>query len=83
MAKTKDIFTVKELADLMGISRIAVFKKIKNGQIKAEKVGRNYVIYKEDIIDPVLSDKMKVEINKGVRKAVKEYGEALEMLGKE
>ena len=40
---TKKYLTVKELADLLGISRVAVFKKIKNGQICAEKIGRNYI----------------------------------------
>ncbi len=86
MAKIKDILTVKELADIMGISRIAVFKKIKNGQIKAEKVGRNYVIYKkdiEDIVDSPLSKQMKADIARGVKKVLGEYKETLEMLGRE
>ncbi len=36
--------SVKEMAVRLGISRIAVFKKIKKGQIKAIRIGRNYVI---------------------------------------
>lgn len=44
----KDFYTTKELAKILGISRVAVFKKIKNGTIKAQKIGRNFVIFKKD-----------------------------------
>ncbi len=84
--KEKKYYTVQELADVLKISRIAVFNKIKNGQIKAEKVGRNYVIYKEDlrgVITDELTEKIKKEIEKGVDKVVREYGDTLKMLGKE
>jgi excisionase family DNA binding protein len=47
--ESKEFFTTSELAKKLGISRIAVFKKIKNGAIKAQKIGRNFVIYKNDI----------------------------------
>lgn len=40
--------SVRELAQELGISRIAVFKKIQKGQIKALKVGRSYLIPKDD-----------------------------------
>ena len=82
----KNFYTVKELADILGVSRIAVFKKIKNGQIKAEKMGRNYIIYSKDLIDVTddkLTDKIKKQIGKGVAKVVKEYGDTLRMLGNE
>ena len=39
--------TIPQVAKLLGISRIAVYKKVKNGQIKAEKIGRNYAIPRE------------------------------------
>ncbi|MDP2951186.1 MAG: excisionase family DNA-binding protein [bacterium] len=52
--KSKEFFTTSELAKLLGISRIAVFNKIKSGVIKAQKMGRNFVIYKKDI--EILSD---------------------------
>lgn len=44
---TQPYMSVKELAKQLGISRIAVFKKIKKGQIKAVRIGRSYVILKE------------------------------------
>lgn len=45
----KEFFTTNELAKILGVSRVAVFKKIKSGAIKAKKMGRNFVIYKKDI----------------------------------
>lgn len=54
----KDFYTTAELAEILGISRVAVFKKIKSGNIKAKKIGRNFVIFKKDIggIEVLLSD---------------------------
>lgn len=49
--KSKKFYTTAELAKLLGISRIAVFNKIKKGLIKAQKMGRNFVIFKKDIGD--------------------------------
>jgi excisionase family DNA binding protein len=82
--------SVKELADIMGISRIAVFKKIQKGQIPAKKVGRSYVISVKDIPEIIqkrnpklLTEEKKEEIKHAVEKVVKEYGETLRLLGKE
>jgi len=36
---------------MLGISSVAVFKRIKSGKIKAEKIGRNYVIPHSEILD--------------------------------
>ncbi|MCK5061301.1 helix-turn-helix domain-containing protein [Candidatus Parcubacteria bacterium] len=86
MENNKNYITVKELADILNISRVAVFNKIKKGQIKAEKAGRNYIIYKKDlegVINDDLTDKLKKEISNGVAKVIKEYGKALKMLGDE
>lgn len=43
----KRFLSTAELAKILRISRVAVFKKIKEGKIKAVKVGRNFVIEKE------------------------------------
>ena len=75
-----------ELALLLGISRQAVFKKIKSGEIKAKKIGRNFVIDKEDLTEisgAVLAEKQKQEIEKSVDKTIREYGETLKLLGQE
>ena len=57
----KDFYTTSELAKILGISRIAVFKRIKNSSIKAQKAGRNFVVFKKDIRDEnlFLSDLLK------------------------
>lgn len=82
--------SVAELAKMLGISRIAVFNKIKKGQIPAEKIGRSYAIsmyHVNEIISGsssgVLTEDKKKEIKKAVKKVVKEYGETLKLLGKE
>lgn len=74
-----------EAARIMGISRIAVFKKIKKGEIQAEKVGRAYIVDRESLPsiyrEPTPAEKKKVI--EAVRKVVKEYSKALQRLGKE
>jgi len=81
--KIKEFYSIAELAEILNISRQAVLKKITNGQIKAEKVGRAYIIHKNDlkgIISEELTNKHKEEIKKGVAKVIKEYGDTLKML---
>jgi excisionase family DNA binding protein len=75
-----------ELAKLLHVSRIAVFKKIQSGKIKAFKIGRNYVIPMEEVLSAIgtfISSDRKSEIDNVVKKAVKEYGETLRLLGEE
>jgi excisionase family DNA binding protein len=43
-------YSTPEVAKILGISRIAVFKKIKSGKLKAMKVGKGYVVAKEDLM---------------------------------
>ena len=82
----KKYYTIKELADILKISRVTVFNRIKKGQIKAEKIGRNYIIAAEDagvMLNNDLTEQLKEEIAKGVLKVISEYGETLKLLGKE
>jgi len=82
--ENKDFFSTAELAKILGISRIAVFNKIKKGKIKATKIGRSFVIAKKDlenILSVGISEKDKERISQAVKKTVKEYGETLKMLG--
>lgn len=89
--KVKKVYiSVAELAKMLGISRIAVFNRIKKGQIPADKIGRSYAIpmeYVNDLIQGVsskaLNEEKKGEIKEAVKKVVKEYGETLRLLGKE
>jgi excisionase family DNA binding protein len=82
----KDYLTIPELAQILGISRIAVYKQVKKGTIKAKKAGRIYLIpykYVESIIGRSLTEKDKKEIEEAVKKTVREYGEVLKLLGRE
>ena len=84
--KNRELITTAELAKILGISRIAVFKRIKRGQIKAIRVGRNFVIPKDslpEVLGQVLSKKNKREIETAVKKTVREYGQTLRLLGSE
>ncbi len=78
--------TIPQLAKLLGLSRIEVYRRVRKGQIKAEKIGRMYVIKDKEvayILGKKLTAKDKVQIEKAVKKAVKEYGEVLRKLGEE
>ncbi len=90
MVKETLYISVAELAQLLGISRVAVFKRIKKGEIKAEKIGRSYAISRSEVNDIIqagdgkkLTTAQKEMIEKAVGKTIKEYGETLRLLGKE
>jgi excisionase family DNA binding protein len=82
----KKFLTTNELALLLCISRQAVFKKIKAGKIKAQKIGRNFLIDRKDLAEifgTVLTEQQKQEIEKSVDKTIREYGKTLKLLGNE
>jgi len=82
--KNKQFLSTSEVARILGISRVAVFKKIKRGEITAQKAGRNFVIEKKElggILGNSLTKKQKKLIDQAVKKVVKEYGETLKLLG--
>lgn len=82
----KDFITIHELSDILGISRVAVFKRVKKGEIKAKMVGKIYLIPRDQadkIIGKTLGDEDKRQIAIAVKRTVKEYGEVLKMLGRE
>lgn len=82
----KDVITIPELAKLLGISRIAVFRKVKRGEIQAEKIGKTYMIQLKSIslaLGRTISQEQKESVSLAVKKAVSEYGEVLKMLGNE
>ena len=82
----KNYISIAGLADMLGISHVAAWKRVKNGQIKAEKIGNMYVITDKEvahILGKKTTAKGKKQIEKAVKKTVKEYGEVLRKLGKE
>jgi excisionase family DNA binding protein len=85
MTKEKYI-TVPELAKLLGVSRIAIYNRVKKGQIPATKIGKTYVITDEtvaNILGKKITEREKQQIDAAVRRTVREYGEVLKKLGKE
>jgi excisionase family DNA binding protein len=84
--KVKKYITIPRLAKLLGISRTAVYKRVKRGEIPAEKVGRIYIITDETvniILSKELTQKGRKRIDDAIRRTVREYGEVLKKLGRE
>ncbi|MFZ3062783.1 MAG: helix-turn-helix domain-containing protein [Actinomycetota bacterium] len=79
-----DIST-SQAAEILGISRVAVFKRIKKGDIKARKVGRNYIIDKRSLgtVFQDITPQQKKAIDAAVDRVVEDFGEALRKLGRE
>lgn len=82
----KKYYSTSEVANIMHMTRVGVFKRIKNGKIKAEKFGRNYVVAHEDLLEALgrsLGKEKKENIERAIEKAIKEYRKTFEDLGKE
>lgn len=81
-----DFVSTTEAAKILGVSRIAVFNKIRTGKIGAEKIGRNFIIRKNDVLraaGELLTEPQKKNIDKAVSRAVRQYGGVFKRLGKE
>lgn len=82
----KKMYSTVETAKILGLSRIEVFRKIKAGRIRAEKVGRNYVIAQDDLMETLgklVGTSKREKIEKAVKRAVKEYGLTFKKLAEE
>ena len=82
----KQFVSTSELADILKVSRVTVFNMIKRRELRAKKVGRNFIINKDDvpaIFGGKLNNDQKDLVEKAVLKTVEEYGETLRLLGKE
>ena len=85
MANSRHI-TIPELAEMLGVSRIAVYKKVKAGEIPATKVGRTHVISDrvvKQVLQKELSTRDKRRVDRAVKRVVRDYGEVLKRLAKE
>lgn len=86
--KEKHWISTVKAAELLGVSRVTIFNRIKKGTLKADKVGRDYLISIEEIDRYLgkrgpLSEEEKARIDEAVKRAVKQYGTTLRLLGKE
>jgi excisionase family DNA binding protein len=82
----KKYITIPELAKLLGVSRIAIYKRVKKGEIPATKIGRTYVITDQaitDILGKEVTRRGKEQIDAAVRRTVQEYGSVLKQLAQE
>lgn len=83
--KMKKYLSVSEAAKKLGISRMQVVRKIKKGEIPAQKVGRIYVISEGDL--PGIFKKMtlleKKRIEEAVHRLLQKYGDVIRRLGGE
>jgi len=86
----KEYYSTSQLAKKLNITRQAVYKKVKKGQIKAIKVGRSYAIPKEYAKKYlfgkngyVLNEEEKTKIELVVKEVFDEYGDVLRKLGSE
>ncbi len=69
--KQAQYFSIFEAAKKLGISRIAVFQKIKKGQISATKCGRNYLVHADALSIEI--KKLAVSKRKKLLKKVKNF----------
>ncbi len=86
MKKEIKYLSTSEVADILGISRVAVFKKIKKGVIPAKKIGRNYLVDCKDVsstLDTSITPKEKKFITNVTGSVIDQYEEALRRLAKE
>ncbi len=87
-----EFVSITQAARILGVSRQAVYKKVKSGKLPSIKIGNTYAIPREHIVTGAkiknikggpLKKKVKDEIIKAALKTFKEYGEVLRKLGNE
>ena len=49
--KYKDILTVKDLCEILGIGKNTAYRLLKNGEIKSIRIGNKYKIPKEYLLE--------------------------------
>ncbi len=80
-----EVITTSELAGMLGVTRQTVFNWIKNGHLKANKVGNSYAIPRASIPElatRTASAKKRI-IETAVDNTISQYGEVLKRLGSE
>ena len=84
--QTGQYLSIPKAAAALGMSRVAIYKKVKSGDIKSIRIGKEYAIHRSSLSDiggKTISSGRKKKINRAVKKVVKEYGELLRKLGNE
>ncbi len=82
----KEFYSTTEGAKIFRVSRKTIFMWITNGTMKANKVGRNFVVPHSSIVEKLgktLGIEKKMEIEGSIDKAMKDYEQTFRKLGKE
>lgn len=82
----KKYYSTTETARILRLSRITVFQRIKSGRLKAEKVGRNYIISHESLMEALgqtIGPERREDIERAIDKALHDYRDTFRLLGKE
>lgn len=82
----KKYYSTIEVGKILNISRVAVLKRIKSGKLKAERVGKNFIVSNETILEALgktIGKEKKDKIEHAVKKAMEQYKTTFELLGKE
>lgn len=79
----KKFLSVSEVAQILGISRMHVLRKIKTGELVAEKIGKSYIIFSSSLpgLYQPITQTGKKKIKKIIDETMKEYGEVIRKLG--
>lgn len=78
-----ELLSTSDAAKLLGTTRVTIFRKIQSGEISAIRVGKSYLIKREDLDLPgqkIMSETKKKLIDQSVKRVVVEYGETLKLL---
>ena len=46
-----DVVSVEQLSEMLNIGQVLAYRLVRNGDIKSRKVGRKYIITKQNVID--------------------------------
>ncbi len=79
-------FSIPQLAKELGISRIAVYRKVKDGRIPAVRIGRNYAISvntAQALIKERNAKNSREWLDHAVKRVVAEYGVVLQWLSRQ
>lgn len=83
---SKEYYSTIEVAKILRVSRKTVFQWARDGKIRANKVGKNYIIPHSALLEKLGQDiglDKKAEIENVINKALKDYEETFRRLGKE
>jgi excisionase family DNA binding protein len=72
---SKEFYSTTEVARILNISRVSVFRQIKLGKIKAIKIGRNFVISHDGLLEALgksVGTAKKEAIERAIDRAMKE-----------